>query len=98
MSVFEKQLHCQCGITLNNGDELYNHLFKTGHKLRDTIYKTEDSVLIDQKLMQWRLELYSAVQMLQGDHLEQFKKLIAEIATLCKLEVSDTGTFTRQDI
>jgi hypothetical protein len=35
--------------------------------------------------------------MLQGEHLDQFRKLIAEIATLCNLEVSDTGTFTKLD-
>ena len=92
-----KQITCQCGLLLKTGDELYNHLQSTGHQLKTTVYRVEDYHLIDQMLMKWRMELYAAVQMLQGEHLQQFKTLIAEIATACNLEVSDTGTFTKQD-
>lgn len=57
----------------------------------------EDYHLIEQKLMQWRIELHAASQMLEGQHLQEFKKLIAEIATNCRLEISDTGTFEKPD-
>jgi len=35
--------------------------------------------------------------MLQGEHLQEFKNLIAEIANVCKLQISDTGTFVKSD-
>lgn len=92
-----KQITCQCGLVLLSGDEIYHHLSNTGHHLKTTTYNVQDYHLIEQLLMRWRLELYSAVQMLQGEHLQQFKKLIAEIANVCNLQVSDTGTFTKPD-
>lgn len=95
--MIDKSINCQCGLILKTGDELYAHLSSTGHQLRNTSYNLEHSVLIDQQLMKWRMELYSAVQMLQGEHLKEFKKLIAEIATVCDLQLSDTGTFTKPD-
>jgi len=93
-----KQITCQCGLILLTGDEIYRHLSQSKHQLKTTTYDTNNYHLIEQSLAKWRLELYAALQMLQGEHLEEFKKLIAEIATLCKLEISDTGTFTKQDV
>jgi hypothetical protein len=92
-----KQIICQCGLILLTGDDIYNHLQHTGHQLKTTTYNVQDYHLIEQILMRLRVELYAATQMLQGEHLEQFKKLIAEIATICKLEISDTGTFIKLD-
>jgi len=92
-----KQITCQCGLVLLTGDDIYNHLQSSGHQLKTTSYNVNNYHLIDQMLVKFRLELYAAVQMLQGEHLDQFRKLIAEIATLCNLEVSDTGTFTKLD-
>lgn len=91
-----KQIYCQCGKQLFTADEIYNHL-QNGHQLKTTTYRVEDYHLIEQMLIKWRLELYSAAQMLEGEHLEEFKKLIAEIANFCRLQVSDTGTFTKPD-
>lgn len=92
-----KQIVCQCGLPLNTGDVLYNHLQSTGHQIKTTAYRVEDYHLIEQILLRLRVELYSAAQMLQGEHLQEFKKLIAEIANICKLQISDTGTFTKSD-
>jgi hypothetical protein len=95
-NVFERQI-CECGLVLLTADEHYNHLYKTGHKVRNTPYRLEDYYLIEQKLNQWKLELPSAVEMLKGSHLEDFKKLIYDVYILLKIEVTDTGTFIKSD-
>lgn len=89
---------CQCGRVLLTGDDIYNHLQSTGHQLKTTTYNVEDYHLIEQMLFKWRIELYSAIQLLQGEHLEQLKTLIAEIATCLKLQMTDTGTFEKLDV
>lgn len=54
--------------------------------------------MIEQQLMKWRVELYAASQILKGEYLEEFKKLITEIANTLSLEVTDTGTFGKVDL
>ena len=94
-SMKERPLICECGIILKTGDELYNHIYKTNHKIG---YKVEDSHLIEQKLSQWKVELEAAVSMLNGRYLAEFKELIAHVANLCNLNGSDTGTFIKPDV
>jgi hypothetical protein len=53
--------------------------------------------LIQQQLMKWRTELHAASQILKGDHLDDFKQIIIELANTLKLEVTDTGTFVKVD-
>jgi hypothetical protein len=92
-----KQVVCQCNLILLTADEMYNHLQSTGHRIRDTIYQVENYHLIEQQLAKWRMELFAAVHTLQGDHLEQLKTLIADVANSIHLEISDTGTFIKAD-
>jgi hypothetical protein len=94
--VFERQI-CQCGLILTTGDIAYEHLYKTGHKVRTTPYRLEDYFLIEQKLAQWKLELESAAKMLKGEHLEDLKKIIYDMYVLLKIETTDTGTFVKSD-
>lgn len=92
-----RQTVCQCGAILLTADEIYSHINNTGHRIRDTFYRVEDYHLVEQMLSKWSLELSAAADMLQGKHLEQFKQIIATLATKLNLQVSDTGTFEKSD-
>lgn len=58
---------------------------------------TANNLLVEQKLAEWRLELFAAAQMLKGKHLEDFKQLITEIAQVVKLAVVKTDKFEKQE-
>lgn len=60
-----------------------------------------DRFLINQQLMRFRIELYAAAQILSGDDLKQFKKLIKEINGLLNIKLDesvDTGSFEKPNL